>query len=140
MRYWDTSALVPLLVEEADTRRREKLLREDPEIVTWWGAPVECASALIRLEREGALDAEGLEQALAGLYRLADGWIEIQAGAAVQARALRLLRVHPLRAADALHLAAALIAVGDAPARFPFVGADARLNDAARKEGFEVLA
>ena len=138
MKYWDTSALVPLLVQEANTRRREKALRADPQIVSWWGTRVECASALNRLEWEGALSGIGLEEALSSLAVLADSWVEIQASAIVQNRALRILRVHALRAADALQLAAALVAVDDAPSGFPFLCADTHLASAARKEGFTV--
>ena len=100
---------------------------------------MECASALNRHQREDKLDFAGLEVALQKLAVLADGWVEIQATSVVQGRALRVLRVHPLRAADALQLAAALVAVNDAPQHFPLVCADARLAEAARKEGFLVL-
>ena len=140
MKYWDSSALVPLLVQEADTRKREKQLREDPQILTWWGSKVECASALNRLGREGALlGSVSLEQALNDLDMLSRSWTEIHASEKVQRRALRLLRVHPLRAADSLHLAAVLVAVDEQPAGFPFVCADERLADAASKEGFSVV-
>jgi hypothetical protein len=54
--------------------------------------------------------------------------------------AQRLLRVHPLRAADSLQLAAALAIAGDDPAELGFVCLDQRLVEAARKEGLDVLA
>ena len=139
MRYWDASALLPLLVLEADTPKRQQQFQEDSEVVTWWGSRVECESGLNRLQREDKLDPAGLEVALQGLALFAAAWVEIQATSVVQGRALRLLRVHPLRAADALQLAAALIAVNDAPQHFPLVCADSRLAEAARKEGFLVL-
>ena len=56
----------------------------------------------------------------------------------VRQRALRLLRVHPLRAADALQLAAALVAASEEPADLELVSSDARLSAAARQEGFVV--
>ena len=49
------------------------------------------------------------------------------------------IRVHPLRAADGLQLAAALAAAEEAPASIGFVGFDARLNQAASREGFAIL-
>jgi hypothetical protein len=51
---------------------------------------------------------------------------------------MRLLRVHPLRAADALQLAAVMIATEENVRRVPFMCFDDRLADAARLEGFEV--
>jgi hypothetical protein len=58
---------------------------------------------------------------------------------AVAARAKRLLAVHPLRATDALQLAAALVAADEQPATRPFVTLDHALVEIARREGFEVL-
>lgn len=54
-------------------------------------------------------------------------------------RAVRLVRRHPLRAADALQLAAALMATGEHPERLDLVSSDDRLSAAARREGFRVL-
>jgi hypothetical protein len=51
----------------------------------------------------------------------------------------RLVRVHPLRAADALQLAAALVACEGDPSSLVMVTLDARLSEAARKEGLATL-
>lgn len=56
MKFWDTSALVPLLVSEAKTARLQAIAAKDPTMFVWWGSQVECVSALARLEREGVLD------------------------------------------------------------------------------------
>ena len=138
MKYWDASALVSLLVEEADTAGRLSLLEGDPSVVTWWGSQVECASALNRLHRERAIDAVELGQRLERLRSFAATWVEISPRERVRARALRLLRMHPLRGADALQLAAALVACKEDPATLDFVCSDARLLQAARREGFAV--
>ena len=53
-------------------------------------------------------------------------------------RAGRVLRAHPLRAVDALQLAAALVWCDDAPSEETFVCLDDRLRDAARREGFMI--
>ena len=138
MRYWDSSALVSLLVDEAGSESRQAMLRQDQGIVTWWDSWVECASAVCRLHREGALDDAGLEQSLGRLGALAAGWVEIRPLDRIRRRAIRLLRVHPLRAADALQLAAALTASAEEPADLEVVSSDARLSAAARREGFAV--
>lgn len=62
-------------------------------------------------------------------------WFEVQPGDAIREQALRLLRVHPLRAADALQLAAALEWAGT-PTRAAFMTFDERLRSAAHREGF----
>ena len=139
MRYWDSSALVPLIVREAETEQRERLQRDDSRIVTWWGSWVECASALSRLHRDGNLDSQGITLALGKLRRSAANWLQIRPSERVRQRALRLLRLHPLRASDALQLAAALAACDDDPTTLAVVCSDQRLSDAALKEGFLVL-
>jgi predicted nucleic acid-binding protein len=53
-------------------------------------------------------------------------------------RAYSLLELYPLRAADALQLAAALDYFEDSPKRKVFITADQRLADAARQSGFSV--
>jgi len=58
----------------------------------------------------------------------------------VRGLAQRLLRRHPLRAADAMQLAAACVLAGDATRDYGFVCNDERLTLAASKEGFEVVS
>ena len=138
MRFWDASAVVPLLVEQPLSARALQLLAEDPDVVVWWSTPVECASAVARLRREGVLP-DGVERdALATIDLLRSGWHEILPGEALRVQALRVLRLHPLRAADALQLAAALEWAG-APASSELVCFDARFGTAAEREGFRVL-
>ncbi|MFN0178927.1 MAG: type II toxin-antitoxin system VapC family toxin [Gemmatimonadales bacterium] len=135
MRFWDSSALVPLCLAQRISDRARKLYDEDPELVVWWGSPVECASALARLRREAVIDEGGEADARAILGRLAETWYEVQPGTHLRDQAVRLLRIHPLRAADALQLAAALDWSGPAPSG-GLVSFDDRLNEAARREGF----
>lgn len=139
MRYWDSSALVVLLVRQSASLRLEALLQDDPELLTWWGTSVECWSAIMRLVREGALEPQGLRAAQDRLTELRQSWDEVLPGEACRRAAERLLRVHPLRAADALQLAAALTAADHEPERLSFVCLDLRLAAAARLEGFAVL-
>lgn len=70
---------------------------------------------------------------------LAASWVEIEPVEQVRRRAIRLLRLHPLRAADALQLAAALTAADEDPQRLDVVSSDDHLSAAARREGFKVL-
>lgn len=139
MKFWDASAIIPLLVDEPTRGPLLKVLGEDPEILAWWGTTLEIASALARREREKLLAAADVEAALAIAHQLADGWHEIVPSVSVRRTAERLLRVHPLRAADSLQLAAALVAADHDPTTIEIVCLDARLATAARREGFKVI-
>lgn len=139
MRFWDSSAVIPLLVAEPATTQAGALLAEDRDLVVWWDTPVECVSALARRQREGALGTRELSAALARLTRLRQHWTEVEPVEAVRAAAIRLLRVHPLRAADATQLAAAVVAAEGEPGSLPLVSYDRRLREAAEREGFALL-
>lgn len=139
MKFWDSSAVIPLLADEPTRKSMLQLLQQDPQVLIWWGTPIEIASALARLEREKALTADEVSSALSIARQLADSWHEIVPSDAVRRTAERLLRTHPLRAADGLQLAAALIAADHDPSTLEIVCLDARLTSAARREGFAVL-
>jgi len=139
VRFWDASAIVPLLVAEPATRRLQALASRDPDMLVWWGSAVECVSALAHLERAAALDAKGMALASSRLTQLANSWHEIEPSEIVRESATRFLRVHPLRAADALQLAAAFIAAERRPSSLEVITLDERLADAARKEGFALV-
>lgn len=139
MRYWDASGLVPSILVEPTTPSVLGLLGSDRHVVTWWATPVEVLSAIARSSRDGTLDREAEADARARLEHLRRIWAEIDPSETVRRDAMRLLRVHPLRTADALQLAAALTAVHQQAAVLEFVTGDARLADAADREGFRVI-
>lgn len=139
MKFWDASAIVPLLVREAPSEALLGVLEHDPSMLVWWGSVVECASAIARRQRDGSLQTDHARVALARLQALAGAWLEVLPSNAVREHAQRALRLHPLRAADSLQLAAALIAAEHQPATLAFVCLDERLNEAAAREGFEVI-
>jgi predicted nucleic acid-binding protein len=138
LRFWDSSAIMPLIVVEASTDAMRRIAERDPVMCVWWATEVECVSALARLEREGALGDTAVTGALECLDLLAESWNEVQPVAMVRGTARRLVRVHTLRAADALQLAAAVIAAEGQPASLEIVTLDEQLASAARREGFTV--
>lgn len=140
MRYWDSSALVPLLVHQDVTETMRVALRDDTAIITWWATPVECASALARLHREGELEADGLSAAMSRLRGAMPMWTEVAPIPDVREQSIRIVRVHGLRAADALQLAAAIIASDFQPGSLEFVSLDLRQRLAAEHEGFLVTS
>jgi hypothetical protein len=115
------------------------LIAQDPRIAVWWGTPVEICSAISRQERAGHVTANEASEAFLALESLAEGWHEILPTTRVRKMAQRLLRVHPLRAADSLQLAAALTVTEGHSRSGSFVCLDDRLADAARREGLRVL-
>lgn len=139
MRFWDSSAVLPLLVDESTREGLLARLEEDGDMLSWWGTPVEIASALARREREKLLSAEEVSNVLAALHHLAASWHEIVPSDSVRRSAERLLRTHTLRAADSLQLGAALVAADHDPRSLEIVCLDERLTLAARREGFTVL-
>lgn len=138
MRFWDSSALVPLLVGESTSEAVLAEYERDPGIVVWWASEVECVSALSRLERDGSLHLDRLRLAMRRLDGLAQAWLEVSPGPRLRQLAIRLLRVHPLRSADAFQLAAATVAAEEQPPTLTLVTLDERLAGAAEREGFPV--
>jgi predicted nucleic acid-binding protein len=139
LKFWDASGVVPLLVSESTTRSAMSLATKDPVMLVWWATEVECASAIARLERDGSLDDATATQAFVRLKALANRWNEIEPNDAIRETAVRFLRVHPLRAADALQLAAAFFAAERRPSSLELVTLDDRLATAARREGFMLV-
>lgn len=139
MKFWDSSALIPLILPEPETRALGTLLKADATIAAWWGSRLECAAAIARLERERRVTGQHMAQARSRLDLLSDQWVEIAPSPQVRDQAERLVRVHVLRSADAHQLAAAMVASQHRPASLEFVTIDQRLADAARREGFRLL-
>jgi predicted nucleic acid-binding protein len=139
MRFWDASAIVPLLVDEPGSPDLRARFEQDAHQVVWWATAIECVSAVIRRERQGSLDRPAAQLALDHLDLLADRWHEVQPTETLRALAIRLLRTHALRAADAQQLAAALMAAEGDPSGLELLCRDARLADAASREGLRVL-
>jgi hypothetical protein len=138
MRFWDSSAIVPLIVDEEETDYCLKSLSDDRDMLTWCLSRVEIVSALCRRLREGTLIEPDFQKAKRHLNGLMKRVYEVKAIEKVRYRALRLLEVHPLRAADACQLASALVATQEDPSRLPMICFDERLRNAAIKEGFVV--
>jgi len=139
VKFWDSSAVISLCVSEPTSGVMSGLLRGDPLIVAWWSTRIECLSGLLRRSREGSLSAAGIAQARAVLRALADSWVEVAPSESVRTVAERALATHALRAAGSLQLAAALMWCGGNPQGTELVSFDARLREAALREGFEVL-
>lgn len=136
--FWDSSALVPLCVLQQATETAESLSKRY-EVVIWWTAPVEICSAFTRLKRMGQLTSTGQVQALLVLADLRSKWREIAPAPQLRDQAERLLDRFPLKAADALQLAAALAWTSARPRARAFISGDAQLLEAASELGFQAF-
>lgn len=139
MMFWDASALIPLCIDEPQTKAVKVMAKKDGVMAVWWGSLIECHSAFARLRREGVLSLGEEDQVRHLLTILAEAWTEIEPSEDIRNIASRLLLVHPLRAADSLQLASALVWAGKTPKGHHFVCLDRRLREAARKEGFALM-
>jgi len=139
VRFWDSSAVVPLVVRQAGSAEAERWLAEDAEVVAWTLTAVEVISALRRLVRDGGLSERVAREGEAVAAELLERSHLVFDVERVKSAACRLLRVHALRAADALQLGAALSwADGDNMGLIVHT-LDHRLALAAEREGFRVI-
>ena len=139
MRYWDASALVPLVVAEPDSESARTWLSEDDHIITWVWMRTEIIGAIERRAREGTLSRLQRRSVLERFNAFADSWDEVTKVLAVRFRANALLARHPLRAADAGQLGAALLVQEQLAGALTFVCLDQRLSSAAELEGLRVI-
>ena len=139
MRFWESSALVALVVEQRTSVQVRALEQEGLEAVAWVLSDVEVRSAIERLAREGVLTPDQARHDIQDSETVWRRLRTIDLVDAVKLRAKRLLSRHALRAADAMQLGAALLVAEDVPEGLEFVTLDDRLAEAARREGFRVL-
>jgi len=139
MTYLDTSALVKRFVEEKGSERVAALILREGPVATAKIAYAEVFAALARKRRDGALS----DRAYVRVRRAVDqdwlGYVRVNLGDEVLRRARDLVRRHPLRAYDAVHLASALELRAALDEPVTFVAADARLLEAARHERLDTL-
>jgi len=138
MKFWDASALVPLFVNQSNSKLAKKLYESDSDMIVWWGTILECESALARLQRLGELTKDHYDAARQKLHAFSAEWMEVKPGEEIRRHAVRLLRLHSLRAADAMQLAALITVTGRADELLEFVCLDKQLRDAANLEGYAV--
>ncbi len=139
MIFWDSSALMALISDEPESPKWTRHFRDDPQMCVWWGTLLECESGIQRRLRQSQITQEQAQLARELLAKLAEHWLEVPPSAQLRNLARRLIRTHPLRAGDALQLAAALTLVAGGIEKLRFACADVRLNEAAEIENLTVL-
>ena len=136
IRYYDASALAKRYVEEPESEELLRLL-SDGIAVTCRLSESEIASALARRQREGSLSKAARDRLLEVMRKDMASLYVVEDSSEVSGLACALLMRHKLRAADALHLASALMLAGWSGLRVQFVGYDQAQNEAAGREGLD---
>lgn len=131
--------MVPLISEQATSEVLNGLVREDREIVVWWGTGAECTVTISRLVREDILDENDEATARMILILFASTWTEVRPTSEIHTLTEILSLNHPLKTADTLQLAAAIRWCEGEPRNKGFVCLDRQLRRAAEYEGFDVL-
>jgi len=136
--FWDSSALIPLCVQERTSNNVRALAKQFAPVV-WWATTVEIHRAIARLHRSGKLHDDARQAALNRLSVLSGGWREVLPSDKLRDQAGILLDTYSLRAADSFQLASALVWCQQRPARRKFVSSDLRLCKAANEAGFVIV-
>jgi hypothetical protein len=77
VKFWDTSAIIPLTIIETRTAAVRAIVDGDPGIAVWWGTRVECASAMARQMREEHVSPSTVRDARRVITALAREWTEV---------------------------------------------------------------
>jgi uncharacterized protein len=134
--FLDASALAKRYLLERGTDRVRQLFRRSSNIAVSRLSEVEVASAIIRRMRGGDIDEEDADHHLETLAEDLKACDVVEVRRPVVTGARGLVREHGLRAYDAMQLAAALRAKGNAA--LTFLCADGELADAAAAEQLRV--
>lgn len=139
MNFWDTSALISLILGQNAAEEIDSIITLDNELTIWWGTELEASSAIVRLARGRHISEARNTHALQQTRNILKEAVEIPPTIELRNEAHRAVRIHALTAGDALQLAAALVWAEHNPRGLGFVCLDDRLREAAWREGFEVL-
>jgi len=133
--YFDTSAVIPLIIDEPTSATCERLWNEAARVVSVRIMYAEARAALAMAKRIGRLTSRELTPAVQLLDTLLDRLDTVEITEALVFNAGAMAQEHGLRGHDAVHLAAAL-AVADEDA--VLVTGDHQLSAAATRLGLAV--
>lgn len=140
MRYYDTSALVKQYLQEAGSKLVLELLKSGEKVYTASLTYAETHAAFSRRTREGRLTRETTKRLALRFDKDWESYDIVVLSENVFRLARQMLYRHPLRSAEAIHLASALLLARTSPrSSWSFVCADGRLCDAAKSEGFQPI-
>ena len=133
--YFDTSALVPLLVDEPTSDTAGRLWNASDRVVTVRLTYPETRAALATAHRLGRISSAGLATAKQGLQLLAHQLDYVELTAELASRAGDIAEAHALRGSDAVHVTAAEL-VNDT--ELVFVSSDIKQRETAHRLGLSI--
>ena len=140
MLYFDTSALVKQYFAEAGSVTVRKLLRSEEVVFTAILTYAEAHAAFARRKREGILSAQATRKLALRFDKDWETYEVVVISEEILALTRKMLYRHPLRSADAIHLATALALGHRVPGgAWGFVCADHKLGAAVTMEGVRVI-
>ncbi len=139
--FWDSSAIIPLIIKEDRTDQSIALFKKTKKMLVWEFTQTECFSAICKKEKNGDLSDLFLKEALHSMLQLSGLWNEISPlSALTKSLAKRIISAYGLKTLDSLQLATALVACQEDTKRLTFITYDKGLAKAALKEGFYVIS
>ena len=135
--YLETSNLVKLYVQEADSREIAKLVSDSEAVATSIIAYAEARAAFARKLRERGISDEHHKKIKNDLNRDWENLFVIKLSDSVVRSAGDLAEKRSLRGFGALHLASALVLQKAVSLPVQFSCSDARLCESAKKEGLQ---
>lgn len=111
--YFDTSALVPLVIGEPSTDASRKVWATSERRLSSVIAKAELAAALAKARRMGRIDEDARDAALAAAQPLWADCDLVSVSDRVADAAAMLASRHDLRGYDALHVTSSLLVAGD---------------------------
>lgn len=139
MNYFDTSALIKRFVAEPGSKRVDTVLAKEPILATSKVAYAEVHAGLARKLRERALTTAAYRRTS---HAFDDDWrayLRVDLADPLLLIVRDLVRRHPLRGFDAIHLASAMRLQEQLGEEIRLVASDDRLLTAAGKEGLQIL-
>ena len=131
--YFDTSSLLKFIIREIGSEETRNIWRLSNEKVSSHLTRTEMQSALMRKVREGSVPASAVPAHLGALDKLFGDVILIDITSDVIDASCELVKEFPLKSADAIHLATALMVRADL-----FSSSDKKLCAAASESGIAV--
>lgn len=137
--YLDTSSLVKLYVEESGSLKIKEIVRSATVVSTSRIAYAEARAAFARKRKEDGFSIAVLRRTVDNLNRDWENYFSIEVTDGLVRVAGDIAEKHLIRGFDSIHLASALSLKSKTGTDICFSSNDARLNQAARKEGITVL-
>jgi predicted nucleic acid-binding protein len=137
--YLDTSALVKLYIDEAESTAVKQRVEVARIVSTSRVAYVEARAGIARKFREAELSKTEYKHMIEDLEEDWQSYFIVEVSESITKLAGQLVHRNPLRGFDAIHLASALFLKNRTHLELSFACVDERLKDAARREGLTII-